>query len=79
MIGDNCRDFAEFATGDAESKAAENACVAWAGDTTKAEKDLVVTHLVRGFGADFPSESRRGVRDGGCCFQGCDRGAGQRG
>ena len=34
-------------TGDAESKVAENASVACAGDTKMAEKDLVVTHSDR--------------------------------
>ena len=47
MKGDYFRHFAEFATGDAESKAAEDARVACAGDTKIAEEELVVTHPVR--------------------------------
>ena len=38
---------AEFATGEAKSKASEDACVAYAEATKIAEKDLVVTHPVR--------------------------------
>ena len=38
---------ADFATVDAESKAAEDARVACAGDIKTTEKDLAVTHLVR--------------------------------
>ena len=37
----------EFATGDAESKAAKDARVAYAEDTKTVEKDLVVTDLIR--------------------------------
>ena len=41
------RYLAEFATGEAKSKAGEDACVACAEATKIAEKDLVVTHAVR--------------------------------
>ena len=47
MKGDYYRYFAEFATGDAKSKACEDACFAYAEATKIAEKDLVVTHPVR--------------------------------
>ena len=45
--GDYYGHFAEFATGDAENRVAEDACVACAGDTKRTEKDWVVTHPVR--------------------------------
>ena len=45
--GDCCRYLADFATGDAESKASQDARVAHAGDAKTAEKDLVVTHPTR--------------------------------
>ena len=45
--GDYYRYLAEFATGEAKSKAGEDACVAYAKATKIAEKDLVVTHPVR--------------------------------
>ena len=45
--GDDYRHIDEFATGDAESKAAEHARVACAEDTKTARKDLVVTHPIR--------------------------------
>ena len=44
---DYYRYLAEFATGDAKSKAAEDARVAYAEATKVAEKDLVVTHPIR--------------------------------
>ena len=47
MKGDYYRCLAEFATGETKSKAGEDACVACAEATKIAEKDLVVTHLVR--------------------------------
>ena len=47
MKGDYYRYLAESATGDAKSKAGEDACVACAEATKIAEKDLVVTHPVR--------------------------------
>ena len=47
MKGDYYRYLAEFATGETKSKAGEDACVACAEATKIAEKDLVVTHLVR--------------------------------
>merc|ERR1712107_718589 len=47
MKGDYYRYLAEFATGDAKSKAAEDARVAYAEATKVAEKDLVVTHPIR--------------------------------
>ena len=47
MKGDYYRCLAEFATGETKSKAGEDACVACAEATMIAEKDLVVTHLVR--------------------------------
>merc|ERR1712065_37458 len=47
MKGDYYRYLAEFATGDAKSKAAEDARVAYAEATKIAEKDLVVTHPIR--------------------------------
>ena len=45
--GDYYRHFADVATGNAESKAAEDARVVCAGDTQRAEKHLVVTHSAR--------------------------------
>ena len=47
MKGDYYRYLAEFATGETKSKAGEDACLACAEATKIAEKDLVVTHLVR--------------------------------
>ena len=47
MKGDYYRYLAEFATGDAKSKACEDACFAYAEATQIAEKDLVVTHPIR--------------------------------
>ena len=47
MKGDCFRHFVEFATGETKSKADEDACVAFPEATKIAEKDLVVTHLVR--------------------------------
>ena len=47
MKGDYYRYLAEFATGDAKSKACQDACFAYAEATKIAEKDLVVTHPVR--------------------------------
>ena len=47
MKSDCYRYLAECATGDAKSKAGEDACVAHAEATKIAEKDLVVTHHVR--------------------------------
>ena len=47
MKGDYYRCLAEFATGEAKSKAGEDACVAYAKATKIAEKDLVMTHPVR--------------------------------
>ena len=47
MKGDYYRYLAEFATGDAKSKACEDACFAYADATKIAERDLVVTHPVR--------------------------------
>ena len=47
MKGDYYSYLAEFATGETKSKAGEDACVACAEATKIAEKDLVVTHLVR--------------------------------
>ena len=47
LQGDYHRYLAEFATGEAKSKAGEDACVAYAEATKIAEKDLVVTHPVR--------------------------------
>ena len=47
MKGDYHRYLAQFATGEAKSKAGEDACVAYAEVTKITEKDLVVTHPVR--------------------------------
>ena len=45
--GDYFRYIAEFSAGEAKSKAAEDARVAYAEATRIAEKDLVVTHPIR--------------------------------
>ena len=47
MKGDFYRYLVEFATCETKSKAGEDACVACAEATKIADKDLVVTHLVR--------------------------------
>eukprot|EP00450_Noctiluca_scintillans_P000405 CAMPEP_0194503338 /NCGR_PEP_ID=MMETSP0253-20130528/28329_1 /TAXON_ID=2966 /ORGANISM="Noctiluca scintillans" /LENGTH=241 /DNA_ID=CAMNT_0039345615 /DNA_START=48 /DNA_END=773 /DNA_ORIENTATION=+ len=47
MKGDYFRYIAEFSAGEAKSKAAEDARVAYAEATKIAEKDLVVTHPIR--------------------------------
>ena len=47
LKGDYCRYIAACVTGEAKSKAGEDACVACAEATKIAEKDLVVTHPVR--------------------------------
>merc|ERR1712056_114083 len=47
MKADYYRYIAEFSDGDAKSKAAENARLAYAEAQTVAEKDLAVTHPIR--------------------------------
>ena len=87
MKGDYYRYLAEFATGDAKSKAAEDARVAYAEATKVAEKDLVVTHSIHlGLALNFsvfqyevlqnPDEACKMAR---VAFEDSNRRAGQRG
>ena len=83
--GDYYGYLAEFATGDAGSKAAQGARVGCAEDTKITDKrfgrdaSYLFEHdteflclSIRG-----PSESTRGVQDGTCYLRGCDRGSRQ--
>ena len=83
--GDYCGYFAEFATGDADSKAAQDARVGCAEDTKITEKrfgrdpSYLFEHDTEFLCLSIwgPSESTRGVQDGTCCLRGCDRGSRQ--